>query len=81
MQKAPSHRLRRKWELAPLCGAEATFSGSSKDPSLPLYGENSTRSVTHAGSYSQAGRDCRENGNNRLKDEFPSFFFHGIFSV
>ena len=27
--------LRRKWELAPLCGAEATFSGFSKVPSRP----------------------------------------------
>jgi len=29
----PAHR--RKWELAPLCGAGTTFSGSSEDPSRP----------------------------------------------
>jgi len=28
--------LRRKWELAPLCGVEATFSGFSKVPSRPF---------------------------------------------
>ena len=27
--------LRREWGLAPLCGAAATFSGRSKDPSRP----------------------------------------------
>ena len=27
--------LRREWRLAPLCGAAATFSGRSKDPSRP----------------------------------------------
>ena len=27
--------LRREWGLAPLCGAVATFSGYSKDPSRP----------------------------------------------
>ena len=31
--------LRREWGFAPLCGARATFSGSSKDPSRPLQGE------------------------------------------
>jgi hypothetical protein len=35
----------------------------------------------HAGGDSKAGRDCRENGNNRLDDEFPSFLFHGTFLV
>ena len=37
--RPPPICLRRKWELAPLCGAGVTFSGSSKDPSRPLYGE------------------------------------------
>ena len=31
--------LHREWGFAPLCGARATFSGSSKDPSRPLRGE------------------------------------------
>ena len=31
--------LRREWRFAPLCGAVATFSGYSKDPSRPLGGE------------------------------------------
>lgn len=31
--------LRREWGFAPPCGARATFSGSSKDPSRPLRGE------------------------------------------
>ena len=31
----PTPNLRREWEFAPLCGARATFSGSSKDPSRP----------------------------------------------
>ena len=31
--------LRRDWGVAPLCGAVATFSGYSKDPSRPLGGE------------------------------------------
>ena len=31
--------LRRDWVVAPLCGAVATFSGYSKDPSRPLKGE------------------------------------------
>ena len=30
--------LRREWGLAPLCGAVATFSGYSKDPSRPVLG-------------------------------------------
>ena len=32
--------LRREWGFAPLCGAVATFSGYSKDPSRPLGGED-----------------------------------------
>ena len=30
--------LRREWGFAPLCGAVATFSGYSKDPSRPVPG-------------------------------------------
>ena len=30
------HTLRRDWVVAPLCGAVATFSGYSRDPSRPL---------------------------------------------
>ena len=33
--------LRREWGFAPLCGAAATFSGYSKDPSRPLGGMKS----------------------------------------
>ena len=33
--KRPTPDLRRNWVVAPLCGAGATFSGSSKAPSRP----------------------------------------------
>ena len=36
------------------------------------------RSVAHAGGDSQAGCDSRQNGDYRLNDEFPSFFFHNF---
>ena len=32
----------------------------------------------HAAGYSQAGCDSRQDGDYRLNDEFPSFFFHSF---
>ena len=32
----------------------------------------------HAGGDSQAGCDSRQNGDYRLNDEFPGFFFHNF---
>ena len=38
VNKKKTPPLRREWGFAPLCGARATFSGSSEDPSRPLGG-------------------------------------------
>ena len=35
---SPASALRREWGIAPLCGAESTFSAFSKDPSRPREG-------------------------------------------
>ena len=32
----------------------------------------------HAGCYAQGGQNSRQNGDYRLNDVFPSFFFHGL---
>ena len=39
----PKSTLRRKWGLAPLCGAVVTFSHYSKDPSRPRMGGTSLK--------------------------------------
>ena len=35
-------------------------------------------SDAHATGDAQGGQNSRQNGDYRLDDEFPSFFFHGI---
>jgi hypothetical protein len=35
-------------------------------------------SDAHATGDAQGGQNGRQNGDYRLNDEFPSFFFHGI---
>ena len=37
-------------------------------------------SDAHATGDAQGGQNSRQNGDYRLNDEFPSFFFHGILS-
>ncbi len=44
-------------------------------PSSPFMGRCSD---THATGDAQGGQNSRQNGDYRLNDEFPSFFFHGI---
>ena len=33
---------------------------------------------SHAACYAQGGQNSRQNGDYRLNDVFPSFFFHGL---
>ena len=44
-------------------------------PSSPFMGRCSD---AHATGDAQGGQNSRQNGDYRLNDEFPSFFFHGI---
>ena len=44
-------------------------------PSSPFMGRCSD---AHATGDAQGGQNGRQNGDYRLNDEFPSFFFHGI---
>ena len=44
-------------------------------PSSPFMGRCSD---AHATGHAQGCQNSRQNGDYRLNDEFPSFFFHGI---
>ena len=64
--------LSSKGPSSPLCGAETTFSGFSKDPSRPLRRELKT---THATCCAQCCDSCSYNARYQLKDCLPSLFF------
>ena len=49
--------------LALLCGAGATFSGSSKDPSRPLKGRLLKRTAAHAACSCDGGQGGRYGGH------------------
>ena len=67
----PPASLRREWGFAPLCGAETTFSGFSKDPSRPLRRELKT---THTTCCAQSCDSCRYDARYQLEDCPPRFF-------
>ena len=61
--------------LLPFVGPESHLVAPLKTPVAPFMGRCSD---AHATGDAQGGQNGRQNGDYRLNDEFPSFFFHGI---
>ena len=59
--------------LALLCGAGATFSGSSKDPSRPLKGRLLKRTAAEAACSCDGGQECCERGYYHLHQRLYNF--------